>query len=170
MASLVAQIDFEMIAEGGFDQLPLVFPQQAVVDEDADELFADGLVEQGGHDGGIDPAGEAADHLAIARPARESVAMACSTKLPIVQSPGAFADFVEEVLEDLLAARRVGDLGMKLHAVKRPRRVPGGGVRDRSGVVARATKSCRQLVHLIAVAHPDGRFFGQAVDERIVAR
>ncbi len=66
VASAVTQIDLEMIAESGFDQLPLVFPQQAVVDEDADQLFADGFVQQGGDDGAIHPAGKAADHRAVA--------------------------------------------------------------------------------------------------------
>ena len=46
-----AQVDLEMIAEGRFHQLPLVLSQQAVVHEDADELIADGFVQQGRHDG-----------------------------------------------------------------------------------------------------------------------
>ena len=39
--------------------LELVFPQQAVVHEDADELVADGLVYQQGGDGGVHTAGKA---------------------------------------------------------------------------------------------------------------
>ena len=46
-----AQVQFEMVAERLLDERPLAFPQQAVVDEDAGELFADRLGEQRGDDG-----------------------------------------------------------------------------------------------------------------------
>ena len=46
-ASDHAQVDLEMVAEGRLDRLPLVLPQQAVVDEDARQPVADGLVQQG---------------------------------------------------------------------------------------------------------------------------
>ena len=46
------------------DLLALVLAQQAVVDEDADQLVADGLVHERGGDGGVDAAGEPADHAA----------------------------------------------------------------------------------------------------------
>jgi hypothetical protein len=65
---------------------------------------------------------EAADHLAVADLLADA-ADGCSTKLPIVQVPEQLADLVEEVVEDLLAARRVRDLGVELHAVERPRLV-----------------------------------------------
>ena len=42
----------------------LAQPQQSVVDEDAGELLADGLVDQHRRDRGIDAARQAADHLA----------------------------------------------------------------------------------------------------------
>src|SRR6185437_2607583 len=44
----------------------LIQPEQAVIDEDASELVADRFMDQHGGDGGIDPAGEAADHAPIA--------------------------------------------------------------------------------------------------------
>ena len=44
----------------------LVFAQDAVVDEDAGELRANGLVNEDGGDGGIDSAGEATDDVAVA--------------------------------------------------------------------------------------------------------
>ena len=46
--------------------LGLVEPQQTVIDEHAGELIADRLVDQDRGDGGIDAAGQAADHLALA--------------------------------------------------------------------------------------------------------
>ena len=48
------------------DLLDLAFAQQAVVDEHAGELVADGLVDEGGGDCGVDTAGQAADHFGVA--------------------------------------------------------------------------------------------------------
>ena len=60
------QRDVEVAAEQ-VDHLPgLAEAEQAGVDEDAGELVADGLVDQQRGDGGIDAAGEAADHAAAA--------------------------------------------------------------------------------------------------------
>ena len=112
-----AQINFEMIAESGFDQLPFIFSEQPVVDKNADQLFADRLVQQGGDDGGINPATESADH-------------GTGTNLFANEFDGsihershrprtfAFADFVEEIMEDQFTARRMRDFRMKLHAVE----------------------------------------------------
>ena len=61
-----AQVDVEVVAEGGDDLLAFVFAKQAVIDEYADELVAYGLVEQGGRYGGIDAAAEAADNGVVA--------------------------------------------------------------------------------------------------------
>ena len=108
-----------MIAEGGFDQSPFVFSEQAVVDEDADELIADGFVQQGGDDGGIDPAGQAADDFGVADLLAHP-ADGVFDKPAHRPETRALADFVEEVLEELLAARRVRHFGVKLHAIERP--------------------------------------------------
>jgi hypothetical protein len=59
-----AEVDVEMVAEGGLDEVPLVLAQQACVHEDAGEAVADGLVQEAGADGGIDAAGETADDAA----------------------------------------------------------------------------------------------------------
>ena len=48
------------------DLLGLARPQQAVVDEDAGELVADGAVHQRRRDRAIDAAGEAADDAPVA--------------------------------------------------------------------------------------------------------
>ena len=48
------------------DRLVLVLAQQAVVDQDARELRADGLGQQRGDDRRIDAAGQAADHAVVA--------------------------------------------------------------------------------------------------------
>src|SRR5438552_16589323 len=101
--------------------MPLVFPQQAVVDEDADELFADRLVQQRRDDGGIDPAGETADHPRFSD-LLANVLHGLLDEVAHRPASRAFADLVKEVAEDLLAARRVRHLGMKLHAVEWPAR------------------------------------------------
>ena len=98
-------------------RLRLVLPQQAVVDEDARQLRADRPVQQGGHDRGIDAAREPADHPAVADPLGGSSRPLARRNRP--PTCPAAADRCEEVVEDLRAQRRVGDLGMKLHAVDR---------------------------------------------------
>ena len=61
--------------------------QKAGVDEDAGQLLADRLVDQHGGHGGIDPAGQAADHLALAHLLADACATISSRKLAMVQSP-----------------------------------------------------------------------------------
>ena len=136
-----AQVDLEVVAEGGLDQVALVLPQQAVVDEDADELVADGLVQQGGDDGRIDAAATGRRSPWPSPTCSRTRRTVCSTKLPIVHVPAAVADLVEEVLEDLLAARRVGDLGVELHAVERPGACAGRRRRGRWAWSPAATNS-----------------------------
>ena len=83
----------------------LALAQQAVVDEDAGQLVADGALHQRGGDGGVDPAGQAADHLLRCRsgPDRST----CSSRmLPVVQFGSMPAHLVQEVLQHLLAVRR----------------------------------------------------------------
>ena len=53
-------------AERGLDLVALVLTHQAMVNEHAGELFADGLGQQCGGHGGIDAAGECEQHLAVA--------------------------------------------------------------------------------------------------------
>ena len=55
-----------MAAKERDDLLRLALPQQAVIDEDADELIADRLVDQDRRDGGIDAARKPAEHAALA--------------------------------------------------------------------------------------------------------
>ena len=105
----------EMVAEGGFDFFAFVFAEQAVIDEDTDELFAYGLVEQGGCYGGIDAARKAAYHSMVADLfvyffdcIGDEIA-----HLPVA---GTAADIVEEIFEDNLTFWRVRDLGVELDA------------------------------------------------------
>ena len=80
------QRDIVVMPEQVDDRLGLVEPQQAVIDEDAGELVADRLMDQHCGDGGIDAAGQAADHLA--RPTWARIfSIASSRKARMVQSP-----------------------------------------------------------------------------------
>ena len=115
------EIDAQVPPEGGLDLLPLVEPQQAVVDEDAGEPVAHRAVHQHRRDRASprrptarrSPAGRG-------RPARGSAAISVSTKWPGVQSGVHAADLEQEVVEDLPAPRRVRHLGMELDAEQRP--------------------------------------------------
>ena len=62
----VDERDVVMVAEQRDDLAGLVRPHQAVVDEHAGQLLADGLVNEHGRHRGIDVARQAADHAAFA--------------------------------------------------------------------------------------------------------
>lgn len=51
-----AEVDFEMVTEGVFDEIAFFVAEESVIDEDAGELVADGFVEECSDDGGIDAA------------------------------------------------------------------------------------------------------------------
>ena len=60
------QRNIVVMAEQVDHGLGFVEPKQPVIDEHAGELIADRLVDQHRRDGGIDAAGQAADHFALA--------------------------------------------------------------------------------------------------------
>ena len=97
--------------------LAFVFSEEAVVDEDAGELVADGFVEKCGEDGGIDAAREAADDGCVADLFADGVDGGVDEAAHFPGAAG-FADAVEEILDDLGAVGRVGDFGVELHAEK----------------------------------------------------
>ena len=154
----------EVAAERLDDLLRLVLAQQAVVDEHARELVADGLVHEECRDGRVDAAGERAQHALRAdrgADARDLLLDHGSGR------PGRrrTRDLVEEVLQDLLAVRRVHDLGMELDAVELARAIlerrdrrgrRGGGHLGAGG----------RRGHGVAVAHPH-RLLGREVVEEL---
>ena len=109
---------------------------QAVIDEDASELVADRLVDQHGGDRRIDPAGQAADHPALADPGPDRRARLGAERRhrPVAVQPG---DFMDEIGDEPGAVRGMDDLGVEHQAViasrlvgdQRMRRV--GGDADR---------------------------------------
>src|SRR3954463_13756118 len=112
------EIDFEVVFERGFHEFALVAAKEAVVDEDAHQAIADRAVKQCCSDGRIDAARKSADHLAGTDLLAESLDRFLYERAHR-PGAGALADFVEEVVEDLLAAWGVRDFGVKLHAVER---------------------------------------------------
>ncbi len=158
-----AEIDFEVIAESGFDGLAFVFSEEAVVDEDAGELGADGFVEECGEDGGIDATGEAADDVGGADLLADGID---GGVYEVAHFPGAIgvADAVEEVFEDLRAVGGVGDFGVELDADEGFGFVGGGG-EGAGGGGGEGDEVCGELVDLIAVGHPDGGVLRDAVEE-----
>ena len=140
----------------------LVLSQQPVVDQDARKLAADRPREQRGHHGRIDAAGEAADHPVAADP----LPQVCDHALGEILEPpraGAATGRREEVPEDRAARGRVGDFRVELKTVDRQRVVPDGCQRA-CGRAGQRPKIGRDLVDLVAVAHPDlgmGRHTGE---------
>ena len=100
-----------MVAEKGHDLFRLALPQQAVIDEDAGQVFADGLVDQHGGDRGIDAAGKAAENPALPHLLADRLDRLAAKRRhgPVGFQPG---DFVDEI-------------GDQLRAVGRMRRLPG---------------------------------------------
>ncbi len=151
-------LDAEVAREGLHHLLALVEAQQAVVDEHAGELVADGLVQQRRDHGGIDAARQAEDHLIVAD-LRLDLGNGLLDVVGHVPVAAAAADVAHEAREDLAALERVRDLGVELHGVELARLVGHRG--DRRGLVAADDlEAGRQLGHLVAVRHPD---FEQAV-------
>ena len=91
------EIDAEVPPEGLFDLVPLVQPEQSMIDEDAGEPVADGAVDQDGRHRGVHPARQPADHpRGRARPSRWIRATSLSTKWPGGPVGRAAADLEEE--------------------------------------------------------------------------
>ena len=158
----VDERDVVVVAEQRDDLLGLGCAQQAVVDEDAGELVADGLVDQHRGHGGIDAAGQAADHPAgadLGADARDGL-LAEGLHGPVAPAAG---DVAHEVADQLRALRRVHHLRMELHGVELPLLVR----HRREGRVLGHRKhleALRQLGDPVAVAHPDGIFLADLPD------
>ena len=120
----------EGVAEGGDHLLALALAHQAVVDEHAGQLVADGAVDEQRGDRGVDAAGEPADHAAVADLGADAGDLLVDDRRRAPAAVGA-ADVLEEGRQDLLAVRRVGDLGVELDRVDAARGVLERG--DRRG-------------------------------------
>ena len=97
--------------------------QQPVVDEHAGQLVTDGLLHQRRRHRGVDAAGQAADDAGLAdlRAHRGDQVVDDVRRGPL---PRQARPAEQEVLEHLLAERRVQHLGVPLHAVEAGARRP----------------------------------------------
>ena len=136
----VDELDALMPAKRLDDLLAFVLAHEARVDEHARELMTDGLVHERGRDCGVDAARQPADDALAAdlRANRVDGRLDDGAHRP---RRHAAAGVVEEVLQHLLAVRRVHDLGMELHTeqppldrLERGRRRVGRRRRDREAV------------------------------------
>ncbi len=142
----------EVLREGMHHLVTLVEPQQAVIDEHADELFADRPMQERRNHRGIDAARKSQQHAALPhlRPhARDRIVDDGADGPERLRA----ADVAHEAFEQTHALARVRNLGMELHTVIAARFV---GHRGDRCVRARAhgAKSLRDRLDAIAVAHP----------------
>jgi hypothetical protein len=145
-------LDAHVLREHLHHVIALVQAQQAVVDEHAGQLLADGAREQRGDHRGIDAAREPEQHLVLAHGLadRGDRVVDDAARRP---QPFTAADAAHEMLEDAPALVRVRDLGMELDAVETARLVAHR--RDRRAVGGREQLEARRQRHdLVAVAHP----------------
>ena len=160
----VYERDVEVAAEGLLNVLAFVLAHEAVVDEDAGELVAHGLVgEQSGYRG-VHPAGKPAHHLLVAHLAADALhgLLDDGGRRP---GRGDIADLVQEVLQDVLAVDGVAHLRMELHAVQAGPAVLHGG-HGHTGTLRRRAEAGRHFHHRVAVAHPAGHLRGQVEEQR----
>jgi hypothetical protein len=130
-----------------------------VVDEDAGELVADGALDQGGGDCGVDAAGKPADDPAGADLRLDQRYLLVDDA---VHAPrrGEAGDVVEEVLKHPLAVLGVQDLRVELHAGEPADRILERGDRRPSGG-GRHGEPGRRRRHRVTVGHPHRELGGQ---------
>ena len=140
------------------DLLDFALAQQAVVHEHAGELVADGLVYQSGGHGGINAAGQAADHLGVADLLADLLDLILDNRggIPVVGQRGAT---VQEVFDKLLAKRGVLDFRVPLHTIELAGFVRHGG-HGRAFGVGQHFEAGRGLFDRHTVAHPRGLLGG----------
>jgi hypothetical protein len=107
----------EIVPENAPHRFGFIGTQEPIVDEDARQLVANRLVKEGGRHTRIDPAGKAKNDLIEADLLSEVLAGLLDERAhrPI---HFAAADSVNEVGEDVLASRGVGDFRVELEAVE----------------------------------------------------
>mmetsp|Transcript_26311 Transcript_26311/g.62468 ORF Transcript_26311/g.62468 Transcript_26311/m.62468 type:complete len:244 (+) Transcript_26311:611-1342(+) len=130
-----------------------VQPQQAMVDEHAGELVANGTVDQCGGDAGVHAARQAEDDLFVTdllADARHGL-VDVAAHLPVAPAAG---DVTDEARQHGRALQRVRDLGVELHGIEATHLIGHAG--DRAARRRRhQAETRRQGRDLVAMAHPD---------------
>ena len=147
------EVQVVVFLEHGNDIGCLVLAHQTVVDEDAGQLVADGLVDQERRNGGIDATRKRADHALVADLGADLLdrLLAVGLHRPVALHAG---DVLDEVLDELRAIGRVHDLRMELHGVILARLVGNEGER-RVGGGGKHLEARRDRGYAVAMAHPD---------------
>ncbi len=145
------------------DLLPLARAQQAVIDEDADQLVADRLVHESRGDRRVDAARETADDATRADLGADAIDLLGDdvAAVPVGRDAGRL---VQEVLQHRLPVRRVLDLGVPLNPVQLAGVAREGGDRRR---VARGEhlEPVWRAHDRVAVPHPRGLLVGLPLEE-----
>src|SRR5450830_1420183 len=159
----------QVLGEHVHHHLAFVQAQQAMVDKHAGQLVADGAVDQGSGNGGIDATGQAEDDF-IGTDLRADFFDCFADVVGHVPVGFAAADFMHETADDGLVLHRVGDFRVELHAVELALFIGHGG--DRAARrVAHQLEAWRHVQHLVAMAHPDFQhavaFVGNEVSDAV---
>ena len=160
--------DAELAGENIFHPLALARAQQPIVDEHALETLADRAMNQRRRDRRIDAAGKSEQHL-VAR--TDLVANLGDLGVDEVRHrpvAGLAANLMHEVSQQLRAARRMHDLGMKLDAANFA--VLAAHRRARSIIGMRdGSQRRRKRLDAIAMAHPHAMLLAfEAFEQRIL--
>ncbi|RMN24332.1 Cytosine deaminase [Pseudomonas coronafaciens pv. zizaniae] len=145
-------LDAHVFGEHGHHLLAFVQAQQAVVDEYAGQLVADGLVQQRRNHGGINAAGQAQQDVVGADLGTDSGDGVVSD---VRRGPQGFAtaDVEDEARQDATALLGVGHFRVELHAVVFAVVVGHAGNRAARGA-GQNMETVRDFGDLVAVAHP----------------
>lgn len=148
----VDDLDAHVLGEGLHDLFAFVQSQQAVVDEDAGELVADGAVDERGGHRGVDAAGQAEDDF-VAADLFADAGDRFRDVVGHVPVALAAADVLDEARQHGLALDGVGDFGVELHGVEAAAFIghAGDGARGGGG---HQLEAGRQFGDLVAMAHP----------------
>ena len=157
------EVDVQGGGEAALDVLGLALAEQAVVDEDADELVADGLVHERGNGAAINAAGQAADDFAGPDLRADEPHLLLDEALHVPQAPRP-ADLLDEAPDDLGAPGGVDDLGVELDGIE----AALGVVHGRAGAVVGGGgdgEAGGRGLHGVAVAHPADKLRVQALEQ-----
>ena len=159
----VDKVDVELLGEDLLHLLGLALAQQAVVDEHAGHLLTHGTGTQGGHDGGVNTAGQGQDHAVVADLLAEVRRHGLGE---VVHAPVGLqaANLKQEVAQQLLTILGVLDLGVELRGEDLALGALHGGNRAHIGAGGDG-KALGHLGHGVAVAHPHGLLHGRGVEE-----
>ncbi len=148
----VDELDALVALERLHHLLALALAQQPGVHEHAGELGPDGLVDQRGGHGRVDPARQRADHPGAAHLGPDGGHLLLDDRGHRPGGPGP-GQVVQELADHLLAVRRVGHLGVVLDAPDAALgRLQGGDGRARGG--GRGHEPLGHPGDAVEVAHP----------------